>query len=198
MQDDIYQPPNAELDGTSSQTSEHLQEFYVVSHKKFLTLYIATLGLYTIYWFYKNWTCYKEKHNGSMWPVMRGLFSIFFAHSLFRNVNLTIKQKTLQHHWSPSALATIYVLGTITSNVLDRMSMRGIGTPVTDFASLLLTAVVGYVLYQAQSAINLACNDANGESNADFTAANILWIILGLLLWALLIIGLAGIFLNIH
>ena len=34
---------------------KHLPLFYVVSPKKFWVLFIATMGAYEPYWFYKNW-----------------------------------------------------------------------------------------------------------------------------------------------
>lgn len=49
--------------------------FYVVSTRKFAILFLATLGLYWIYWFYKNWDRYKDKWpyasevGSTIWPV---------------------------------------------------------------------------------------------------------------------------------
>ena len=34
-------------------------DFYVVSLRKFYLLYIATLGGYVVYWFYRNWKLQK-------------------------------------------------------------------------------------------------------------------------------------------
>ena len=53
---------------------------------------------------------------------------------------------------------------------------------------------ISYCLWGIQNAANIACNEPHGESNRTFTWANWLWIVLGLLLWGLLLIGLAMVF----
>lgn len=35
-------------------------KFYIVSHRKFTVLFLATMSMYCVYWFYKNWDRYKE------------------------------------------------------------------------------------------------------------------------------------------
>lgn len=34
--------------------------FYVVSKRKFTILFLSTIGLYYLYWFYKNWDRYQD------------------------------------------------------------------------------------------------------------------------------------------
>lgn len=186
MTHNIYEAPKSEL---IDQVSESEAEFYVVSIQKFLVLFAVTLGIYSVYWFYKNWAQYKIVHNGSMWPVMRGIFSIFFAHSLFRVVNQRIEEKSKEYSWQHSSLATIYVVCSIVSNISDRLSMKNIGTPFTDFLGLLMIAATGYALYKAQYAINLACDDPDGTTNLAYTPANFVWIVIGAILWFLVFLG---------
>ncbi len=45
---DIYSPPKAELQDIAENTQT---TFYVVSERKFTILFLATLGLYELYWF---------------------------------------------------------------------------------------------------------------------------------------------------
>jgi hypothetical protein len=102
MTDDIYTAPESALIDAAAEAE---LEFYVVSPFKFSVLFFVTMGLYSIYWFYKNWSCYKYVHKESIWPVPRGIFNIFFAHSLFGKVNATLQKIGSGHKWSPSALA---------------------------------------------------------------------------------------------
>jgi hypothetical protein len=85
----------------SVEQSEHQEpvqttkmEFYAVSQKKFLIMYIGTLGLYSVYWFYKHWSLYKKSENEEMWPIMRSIFQIFFTHSLFSLFEMKYQNKT--------------------------------------------------------------------------------------------------------
>ncbi|MCH8617911.1 hypothetical protein [Undibacterium sp. TS12] len=169
--------------------------FYVVSRKKLAILYIATLGMYSVYWFYKNWSNYKNRMSDkfdddrSIWPVPRGIFAIFFTHALFREVKAYGDDNATVSEWNNESQATKLVLTMIVSNVLDRLSYRSIGSPYTDIASILILAPLLAQLLSAQQMINASCGDPNGESNSRFTVANYAWIVLGLLIWILVIFG---------
>ena len=185
METNAYQTPQADLSTADNLTAA----YYVVSTKKFITLFISTLGIYAIYWFYKNWSLYKATSNSNAWPIMRGIFSIFFTHSLFKNVNQTMQSKSISYKWDHSLVATIYVVSAVFSNVSDRLSAKNIGSPLTDFAGFIFLALMAWALYKAQIAINTACDDPQGLTNSHFSPANIVWIVLGLALWVLIFIG---------
>lgn len=169
--------------------------FYIVSRKKLAILYIATLGMYAVYWFYKNWSNYKNRisdnfdDDRSIWPVPRGIFAIFFTHALFREVKAYGHDKETVAEWNNESQATKLVLTMIVSNVLDRLSYRSIGSPYTDVVAFLILAPLLAQFLSAQQMINASCGDPNGESNSRFTNANYAWIVLGLLIWMLVIFG---------
>ena len=186
MEADVYKAPESEiLTENSGET-----EFYVVSQQKFLILYIATLGLYSFYWFYKHWQQYKIRHQESMWPIMRAIFQIFFTHSLFENFRVRLMDKKLTYAWAPGVLATIYVVIILTESVANRMSIKGIGLPLTDYLGFLLFPLQIWILYKAQGAANVACECPKGEKNSLLTAANYFWIVVGGVFWLLVAIGL--------
>jgi hypothetical protein len=191
MNDNIYKAPEAELISPAEAVDN---EFYIVSRKKFMLLFFATLGLYSIYWFYKNWQMQKEKHELSIWPIPRAIFSIFFAHSLFARINDVLEQKQKSFAWSASASATLYVLITVITSVMDQLSTRSIGSPYTDIISIVMLFVLYAVLVKVQQAINISQDDINGESNSQLTTANIIWIVLGLVLWVIVLLSLLVIF----
>jgi hypothetical protein len=186
MESNVYAPPKARLVDEGGEAPNH----YVVSKKKFWILFLSTLGIYHLYWFYVNWSLHKSRTGERMLPFMRALFSIFFAHSLFRLIDSKLRERNLGYVWSPGSLATMYVICTVVGHVCDRLARKSIGSPVTDFSSLLLLPLVGFALYKAQDAINVACDEPNGESNGDLSWANWVWIVLGAILWLLIAIGL--------
>lgn len=167
--------------------------FYVVSRKKLAILFIATAGLYGIYWFYKNWRNYKFHPSGdrSIWPVPRAIFSIFFTHALFREIKANGHDKPVLAEWNNESHATKLVLTMIVSSVLDRLSYRSIGSPYTDFASLVILAPWLTQLLSAQHMINAGCGDPDGASNSRLTNANYVWIVLGVIFWILVIVGIS-------
>lgn len=191
MNVDPYAPPKADLVPDPDQAG---LQFYVVSIEKFTVLFFATLGLYSIYWFYRNWHLYKTANNLKMWPVARAIFNIFFVHKLFSNVKDVLEGKNTPFAWSPNALATGYIILSILSNVMDRLATEGVGSPISDILSLLFLPAVYFTLRQPQQAINLSQDDPQGAGNSQLTPANIAWIIAGLVIWGFAVLGLLMIF----
>lgn len=174
---------------TESQVYLNEMEFYVVSLRKFLILFLGTFGMYTVYWFFKHWSLYKKSANEDMWPVMRGIFSIFFTHSLFSLFEMKYQNKTGEAPRSINYLATIYVVFAIGCQICSNLSENGHGNPITFYLSLLIFPVSCWVLYQAQSLANYSGEDVKGESNNKLTGLNYLWLALGAVFWFLVLLG---------
>lgn len=186
MNESIYAPPEADIDVRETADGG----YYVVAPGKFLALTILTLGLYLVYWFYRQWRSVKERDESSIWPIPRGIFYIFFTHSLFADINETLRDKGISHAWKPGTTATLVVIIALLSSVLGNVSNQNIGSPITDIASLAAVPVLAFFALLAQKAANVASGDANGSGNAVFTGANWVWMILGGLIWALSLFGL--------
>ncbi|SEA14841.1 DUF4234 domain-containing protein [Microbulbifer marinus] len=186
MDTDIYRAPEAELQTDADALQ---QEFYVVSKRKFLVLFFATFSIYSVYWFYRHWSQYKRASGESMMPVMRAIFSIFFTHALFRTIQSRIEESGKSHKWSPALMATIYVVAAIVGSIADRIAASSEQFSAVDLIGLATFPVTAWVLYAAQKAANIACGDPEGEENANFTAPNFLWIVLGVLFWIFFGIG---------
>ena len=79
----------------NSQTCSHCNalvhtspvEYFYTPTARLLFLYCFTLGVYTIYWFYKNWIAVKKaSHSKKIYPFWRSLFSVLFCWSLFDRI----------------------------------------------------------------------------------------------------------------
>ena len=191
MTDEVYAPPQADL---LVDTDEANPGFYVVAKKKLAVLYLATVGIYAVYWFYVNWRNFKTVSGEKLIPILRAIFYVFFTHSLFKKVDENLKERELEYDWSPGALATGFVIFTVASNVMDKMAQREIGSPLTDILSLVSLPFILFFLLKAQDAINLSQDDPTGSTNSRFTIYNILWIIFGALIWMLITVGMLDMF----
>ena len=182
-----YAAPQAEAQ--ESETSS--QSYYVVSPAKFLALMIGTVTLYSLYWFYRQWAAIKRQDRSDIWPVARTIFAIFFTHSLFNRIDSDLRLRGGQSAWSPVATATVYVASVVVTRILDNVSARSesLGLPLAIIGFLLIVPTV-WSLYSAQRVINQAENNESGRSNANFTAANIVWLIVGAMVWLLAFFGL--------
>lgn len=187
MNDNPYAPPAAQV--TDAMAAE-APPYYVVGPRKFVILYVATLGTYALYWFYKNWSNYKVAAREDLWPVARAIFSVFFIHALLRRVQGHITGAGKTFAWNPDTHATVMVVLLVISNVLDRIASRVETIGALDFASVVLLLPLTLVFLKAQRAINLASNDTEGRGNSNLTAANYVWIALGSVIWVFVFIGL--------
>lgn len=186
--DNLYAPPVAQVADLAS--SEQRNEFYVVATYKFFLLFFMTLGIYSLYWFYKHWANYRANHQESLWPIPRAIFAIFFTHSLFGKFDESLVKSGVTHRWSASSNAMWYVILLIITSGLDRLAARSIGSPLTDIASIVLLLPMAMPLHAGQQAANAACGDPKGTRNAHLTVANYIWLVIGFLLWALILVGL--------
>lgn len=186
MTDNPYEAPKSDV---LLESGEPTNKFYVVSKTKLSVLFIATFGLYAIYWFYVNWRNYRNVEGEKLWPVPRSIFYIFFTHSLFRKVDLELKQKGLEFKWSPGSNATLFVVISILSSLLDQSSFEEAGFPWMSVLSLALMPLAMIFLLKAQDAINLSQGDGHGDSNRKFTLYNYLWILAGVVFWAFVLMG---------
>lgn len=168
-------------------------DFYIVGPLKFAILFFCTLGSYAVYWFYRNWKLQKVATGESCWPIMRGIFLIFFTHDLFKRIDKKLRVDEKKYNWDSQNTATLIIFFVLASRILDRLSIKEIGSPYTDIAALLILPIIGGLLIYVQRIINFACNDFEGESNNKLTALNFLWISIGTII---IMLALVGIFLS--
>jgi hypothetical protein len=181
--------------GDNVVTPDRSPMFYVVSGRKLTILFLVTLGLYTVYWFYKNWDRYKDKWpyasevGTTIWPVPRAVFSVFFVHALFRKIKANAQENAAVAAWRNNLHAWLLVILLLVSSGLDRAANKSIGSPWTDVLSLAILAPLLFQLLKAQEMINISCNDPAGAGNGSFSKVNYAWIVAGVVLWVLIIIG---------
>ena len=186
----LYAPPVAASAPVEPAGATATRPFYVVSSTKFHLLFFATFGLYSVFWFYTHWQQYRQGRAETIWPVPRAIFAIFFVHALTERIETALKVQRQRHVWSPSTLATVYIVLAIGSTVLSRLDGRGIGTPATGLLALASLVPTALVLMRIQAAANLACGDPAGAGNQRLGWANGVWLAIGVVGWSLVAAGL--------
>lgn len=186
MHDNIYAPPSADVE---NQQDGKAYRFYVVSKNKFIVLFVITLGIYSIYWFYKNWHLYKPYTEERVWPVPRAIFNVLFTHSLFREINTHLLREKPDYHWDYNREATIYVLFSIIAHISGNFPEDSTYAAYLYFFSIICLFVALFPCLKAQMAINTLYGDPSGSSNSRFSFGNIAVIILGLLFWGVMMFG---------
>jgi hypothetical protein len=86
-----------------------------------------------------------------------------------------------------------YLFTLFGDRIIVQFAPEFIGDFVVFFASMLSLIP----LYTVQRHANLACGDPSGESNSEFSVSNIVFVILGVILWLLILLGLAAPFIEV-
>ncbi|MQX54696.1 hypothetical protein [Alcanivorax sediminis] len=189
MDSNLYQAPSTET--IAPELDKQQAALYVVSTKKFALLFMLTLGLYGVYWNYRHWKLLKEHRGANVIPVLRGIFSIFFIHSLLKHINEELGEDNSKDHLMVPQLAAIYIILNVISSISDRLSARSETVGIMDFISLILLPFICAVIANIQQAANLSQGDPKGDSNSEMTALNWIWMLMGAALWLLIIFGFA-------
>lgn len=185
--EEIYRPPQADLETpASASTQPKAPPFFQTSPQKVALLSIATLGIYHLYWFYKHWTRRKAQGEDVI-PILRAIFGVLFAYSLFQSVNREIERNaTPGISFSGLALEPLNATGLALGYFFLSMLWR-----FTDLVSL--AGLFAFVpLMMAQKRINqlhaeLGYDPAEGSS---YSAGTIVMLVIGGLFWLLVIVGL--------
>lgn len=61
-------------------------DYYPVSIFKFMVFYIGTMGLYAMYWNYKNWQYIQRRDQSQIMPFARGFFYYFWYYPLYKSL----------------------------------------------------------------------------------------------------------------
>jgi len=186
--------PRKQPEFLSTVTEEKTIQFFSVSEGKLTTLYILSLGLYGVYWFYKNWKLQQPLMDKKIYPVWRAIFSIFFTHSLFRRINEQATSLEKKHQFNANTLATFFVATILVSHILDRLSthsttFEGMISSTVIITSLILLCLSVYPMVKVQATVNRINGDMLGYLNHKYSLGNYVLIVFGVLLWLMIIMG---------
>ena len=120
---------------------------------KLAIMYVATLGIYSVYWFYAHWAFYKRQLRMQISPVARGIFSIFYANQLFKTLDNQARNLGYRPSWNPGQQAVLYVALVMGARVLDRLVS---GNDALSIVALVCSLASVLPLVSAQKVANLA------------------------------------------
>jgi hypothetical protein len=102
---------------TLGESSARKVDFFYISTERLLVLSNLTLGLYHIYWFYKNFEAIRKSQesgfsssSGVLASLLKAIFSIFFCYGLFKKIYENARDAGVEVASStPSNLALLYI-----------------------------------------------------------------------------------------
>ena len=151
---------------------------FAVSTTKLVVMCLATLNMYTLYWFYKHWQAIRRRTGHKVSPVWRAIFSIIWAYSCFQYIEVEARKQGVLRTISPGGLAAGWVILNLLSRLPDPLWL------VSLFAFLFLLPAQGLA-----NELN-AKVAPQADRNSRFTWINIVWLVIAALMWLLVIVGL--------
>jgi len=161
--------------------------FLYISPARLVLLSIVSMSLYEAYWIYKNWRYIKERDSLDIKPIWRGLFGVFYCHSLLRRIHEDSEARTAQEPtFSAGGLATGWVILVIIANIMGR---------APDLAASIIAAFVPSFLFlvPVQNYINSVTEKRNPDQKMyGWSSGHIVCLVFGLVVWVLLLLALSG------
>ncbi len=185
MSDNLYAPPQADL----RMPAVREPAFYTVSAGKFFTLFFASLGLYLLYWSWKNWRRYQRATGANVSPLARGLLPLFFTHALLFRAEDLLHERGMHYIEPPERWANRFVVATVLGLLFNGMARNDIGYPLTDLGALAMLFVQGLAVCKGQQLLNFAADDPLGESNARLRWVDYVCLVPGVLVWLFILLA---------
>ncbi|WP_088242382.1 hypothetical protein [Calothrix rhizosoleniae] len=162
----------------SIKNSENTQFSNVMPVWKFCTLYLFTGGLYQLPWAHKQWKMFKERETLNLSAWFRAWFFPFYLYSLAQKAFAIAEEQGYREKHSPFWVTLVYWI------FLVLQTLPSVWGLISIFAILpLITVLKAMNYYWEQQQPDLPIQES-------FTGREIVWIIIGVILWLFIIIGL--------
>ena len=122
---------------------EHL--YYPVTLPKFIILWIASLGFYPMYWFYRNFRYIRDQQKSAIMPTPRGIFYYFWYFNLWQTLQQDNADRHEVSHLPPKAVAVTLAILFFIMGIGSRHTMLGI--PCLTLSALLCLPLANYILF---------------------------------------------------
>ncbi|HET6762391.1 MAG TPA: hypothetical protein VFH27_01935 [Longimicrobiaceae bacterium] len=149
--------------------------FHPVALSKVLVLFLSTLGLYQVFWAYRNWARLREHTGQGLSPFWRSLFSGLWGFVLFREVRDDAVSRGVGVSWRGGWLGLLYLA-------------LGLGWRLDGPVMLIAFAAILPILI-VQHTINEAARSAGIEPDGVYRGVHVPLIAVGPAIMALVVYG---------
>src|SRR5437667_5165459 len=104
-----YAPPRAPV-VADTRRYDAQPLYFPVAIWKFLLMFCLTLGVYELWWFYKNWDLIRRRDGSDIWPFWRAFFAIFWVYPLFKRMRESANENGISRPFPAGFYATIFIL----------------------------------------------------------------------------------------
>ena len=159
---------------------------------KLIILNILTLGIYHIYWTYRNWKYIKKYAKKGIRPGWRTvglivpIYNIWLIYDQFRSIIELANKKKVKTSWSAGGLTALFVILAI---ITTRISWKLPEDYIFIFLEPILTSIAILPLIPIQNYFNRYWDKVQKHNlKSEFTTTEIILMTLGIIFWVLIII----------
>lgn len=145
--------------------------YHVVPVGRFVWMTLVTLGLYIVYWMYKQWVAIKRRDRSDIWPLIRALFGGFTFFGMLDDLNTASLSRGLPP--LSKGLAVVFLV------------VGALWRAPEPWANI--STLAGLAVVPACARIWELSSVQAREANAGWKARHVVASFLGLLIWAGLI-----------
>ena len=98
---------------------DHDRALFAPPALKLMLMTFGTLGLYVVYWFYRNWKTIRQIEGSEAWPFWRAVFSPLWAYTCFKAMAGIAEGRRRSLAFPPGLLALAYFLLNLTARAPD-------------------------------------------------------------------------------
>lgn len=175
-----YAPPTTDVSPVQSEAIAATPvepPFFATSLLKLSVMSVFTLGLYELYWFYKNWQLIKRRERLNIMPFWRAFFAVFFCYPCFSHIRKYDHSSVTPGTLAAGPLAVGWIVLNLSWRLPDPFWL------ITFFAFLFILPI-----QQRANEINNAVAPGH-DPNSRFTWQNWVGIAIGSVILALDVIG---------
>ena len=178
-----------EFDSTPEQESQFAEDdrslthpnnsegYFVVGTTKLILMTICTLGIYELYWVYKNWKYIKAREQSNIMPFWRAFFAPLWVFSLGQKIKSHSAEVSTSADFDPNVIGVAYFI----ISALWRL-------PDPFWLVCFLSFIPILTLQTAASKINQAL-EVPGNKYYNFSTANYVILFFGGILFILALVG---------
>jgi hypothetical protein len=160
--------------------------FLYIPVRRLLFMSLITLGLFEVYWVYRNWKYLKERDGLDIRPFWRAIFSIFFIYKILKEIKHDKNLNSIgKAGFSPGGLATGWIILKFLGNILSRAD-----DITVNLFGILLSAPSFLFLLPAQNFINRINEARPSKPNySPWSVGHAVFLVIGVILVGLVLIG---------
>jgi hypothetical protein len=95
---------------SAKSVDEQPDVYFAVPLSRLFLFSFISLGLYQLYWFYRNWTIIRDKNGEDIRPFWRTVFNIFYCYGLFRRVSESAREREYAGSYSAGLVAAAFII----------------------------------------------------------------------------------------